>query len=43
MVQIAGDCDDTERFVNPVAIEICDGIDNNCDLFIDEDDENLDV
>ena len=43
MVQVAGDCDDTERFVNPNAIEICDGLDNDCDLLLDEDDDSLDI
>ena len=31
------DCDDTNASVNPSALEICDGIDNNCDGQIDED------
>ncbi len=34
----ATDCDDTEAAVNPAADELCDGVDNDCDLFVDEDD-----
>jgi hypothetical protein len=30
------DCDDSKATVNPGAAEICDGIDNDCDLSIDE-------
>lgn len=30
------DCDDSDPFINPAAIEVCDGLDNNCDLLIDE-------
>lgn len=31
------DCDDTNRMVNPGAVESCDGIDNDCDAMVDED------
>ena len=33
---IAGDCNDIQPFINPNAIEYCDGADNNCDGFTDE-------
>ncbi len=32
----AGDCDDSDKFVNPGAKEVCDGKDNNCDGLTDE-------
>ena len=36
-----GDCDDSDVLVSPAEIEICDGIDNNCDGVADEDEEVL--
>ena len=35
-VTIGGDCDDADTTVYPGAIEICDGLDNNCNNTIDE-------
>jgi antitoxin component YwqK of YwqJK toxin-antitoxin module len=32
-----GDCDDTNSVVFPTAVDICDGIDNNCNEVLDED------
>ena len=32
----AGDCNDGDASVFPGAMEICDGVDNNCDGFIDD-------
>ncbi|NTX10843.1 hypothetical protein HUA76_08610 [Myxococcus sp. CA056] len=32
----AGDCDDTKATFNPIAPELCDGVDNNCDGQADE-------
>ncbi|MCB9742856.1 MAG: FG-GAP repeat protein [Alphaproteobacteria bacterium] len=31
-----GDCDDTDPFINPRELEVCDELDNNCDGEIDE-------
>ncbi|MCB9642933.1 MAG: putative metal-binding motif-containing protein [Myxococcales bacterium] len=33
----AGDCDDTNDKIKPNAVDVCDGIDNNCNGQIDED------
>ncbi len=36
-VELGGDCDDENDAIHPDASEECDGIDNNCDSFVDED------
>ena len=33
---LSNDCDDTEGTANPGMVELCDGIDNNCDNAVDE-------
>jgi hypothetical protein len=35
---VDGDCDDTDSSVNPDGVEVCDGVDNDCDGHTDEDD-----
>jgi MYXO-CTERM domain-containing protein len=37
-VQQGGDCDDADAAINPGEDELCDGVDNNCDGDVDEDD-----
>jgi hypothetical protein len=37
-VLLGGDCDDHDDDINPSAVELCDGEDNDCDGTIDEDD-----
>lgn len=34
---VCGDCNDSDASVNPRAVEICDGVDKNCDGNLDED------
>ena len=35
------DCDDTEEGVNPDAVEVCNGIDDNCDDLTDDEDADV--
>jgi len=34
--QLPGDCNDGSAAAHPAAVEVCDGIDNDCDLAVDE-------
>ncbi len=36
------DCNDAESAINPAAIEVCDGVDNNCDGLTDDADPTVD-
>jgi len=38
----ATDCDDTDAAVNPAATEVCNGVDDDCDLLTDIDDPTVD-
>jgi hypothetical protein len=38
-----GDCDDSNPEINPLAQEVCDDVDNDCDELIDDDDPSLDI
>jgi len=37
----ATDCDDTDAAINPAATEVCNGLDDDCDLLTDDDDPDV--
>ena len=39
----AGDCNDANAAVNPFAAEVCNGLDDDCDTRVDDDDASLDT
>ena len=40
---VGGDCDDAEANVNPAAVEVCNGMDDDCDGYLDGDDPDVDA
>ena len=43
MVENSTDCDDSNRFSNPEGVETCDGVDNDCDFMVDDEDDDIDL
>ena len=41
-VAVSGDCDDNSADVNPLALEVCNEIDDDCDTLIDDSDGGVD-
>ncbi|MCB9760115.1 MAG: hypothetical protein H6739_09800 [Alphaproteobacteria bacterium] len=42
-VATATDCDDGDGAVNPDAVEVCNGIDDDCDTLVDDEDSSVDT
>jgi hypothetical protein len=40
-VQESSDCDDSDASIHPSAMEYCDGVDNDCDGLVDDDDPDI--
>ena len=39
--EVSNDCDDQNSGINPMATEVCDGVDNDCDDAVDDDDPDI--
>jgi len=39
----AGDCNDEDPSVHPAAVEVCNGVDDDCDGLLDSDDDSVDT
>jgi len=42
MITTPGDCDDANAEVHPEALEVCNDLDDDCDLLIDDEDDDVD-
>ncbi|MFT4623353.1 MAG: MYXO-CTERM domain-containing protein, partial [Myxococcota bacterium] len=42
-VRVSGDCDDADPAVRPDATEVCNGIDDDCDARVDDEDDDVDL
>ena len=43
MVANSEDCNDGDAQIHPMALEVCDGVDNDCDMLLDDGDDSWDA